>query len=368
MKIAHYSYDHVNNPRCGGGGAFRELMIHRNLASRHTISCFCGAFKGSRFYTEDGIHFSFLGSGANYLLSRITFSFFATIHSLFVKSDVIIIGYSVFSPVLTFLFRRKKTIVEFYHLTGNQPFRKYSVFGIFPWLAERFALQYGRHYITLTDSMAEFINTRYANKNACAAYTGYDTAIDSKDQSDDNYILYFGRIDIRMKGIDILINAYEEIASKFPKHLLKIAGRGSERDIKWLENRITRSTVKERIIFHKNVPLSEKYTLFHQATFVCMPSRFEGWCISAIEAGASSKATLGTQIMGLQDSIKHNETGILVPVEDRSALAEKMTLLLRDKSLRANLGKNGHQWSKNFTWDKVSHIEEQFYKSVASEK
>ncbi len=365
MKIAHYSYDHVNNPRCGGGGAFRELLIHRDLASRHTISCFCGAFKNSRSYTDAGIHFAFLGFGANYLLSRITFSLFATMHSLFVKSDVIVIGYSVFSPVLTFLFRRKKTVIEFYHLTGNQPFRKYSVFGIFPWLFERIALQFGRYYITLTDSMAELINTRYANKNACAAYTGYDTAIDSTEKSDDNYILYFGRIDIRMKGIDILIDAYEKIASRFPKHLLKIAGRGSEHDITWLKNRIAGSKVKERITFHKNVPLSEKYTLFHDATFVCMPSRFEGWCISAIEAGASSKATLGTQIMGLQDSIKNNETGILVPAEDNSALAEKMTLLLSDKSLRTKLGKNGHQWSQNFTWEKVAKLQENLLRKAA---
>lgn len=361
MKIAHYSYDNVNNPRCGGGGAYHELMIHTLLAGNHSISCFNGYYKGAKPYSERGIRISFLGFGANYLLSRISFSICATIHSLFVNVDLIVIGYSVFSPVLTFLLRRKKTILEFYHLTGIEPFRKYSVFGILPWLAERSALLFGKRYITLTDSMAEYIKEKYPPKIAGAVYTGYDTTINSTESYDEKYILFFGRIDIHMKGIDILIDAFEKIAASFPEHVLKIAGRGSDKDISLLENRIKNSSMQDRMIYEKNVSLEEKHSLFHHATFVCMPSRFEGWCISAIEAAASSKATIGTQIMGLKDSIRHNETGILVPPEDSDALADTMKLLLSDASLRKRLGKNGYEWAQNFTWEKVSSMQEKFY-------
>jgi glycosyltransferase involved in cell wall biosynthesis len=95
-----------------------------------------------------------------------------------------------------------------------------------------------------------------------------------------------------------------------------------------------------------------------------MPSRFEGWNIAAIEAAASSKATLGTRIQGLNDSIKENETGLLVPPEDVDALAEKMALLLSDPALRKKLGKNGYAWAQNFTWEKVAKIQEEFYLEV----
>ena len=364
MNIAHYSYDNVNNPRCGGGGAYHELMIHKLLARNHTITFYNGYYKGAKSFSESGIRFSFLGFGASYLLSRISFSFYATIHSFFVKADIIVIGYSVFSPVLAFLFRRKRTILEFYHMTGKEPFRKYSIFGVLPWIAERCALVFGKQYLTLTDSMAEYIKTSYPKKITRAVYTGYDITINSAKEYDDNYILCFGRIDIHMKGIDILIDAFEKIASSFTQHSLKIAGRGSDKDISWLEKRIKNSVFQDRIIHKKNVSEEEKHSLFHHATFVCMPSRFEGWNISAVEAAASSKATIGTQIMGLRDSIRHNETGILVPPEDSNALADTMKLLLSDASLRERLGKKGFQWAQNFTWEKVASVQEEFYYRV----
>ena len=131
-----------------------------------------------------------------------------------------------------------------------------------------------------------------------------------------------------------------------------------------MEKRIKNSTHHKRIEYKKNVSQEEKHSLFHHATFVCMPSRFEGWNISAVEAAASSKATIGTQIMGLRDSIRHNETGILVTPEDSDALADAMKLLLSDSSLRMQLGKMGYQWAQNFTWEKVSALQEEIYNDI----
>lgn len=366
MKIIHYSYDHIKNPRCGGGGAYRELKIHERLSSKHEILYYCGTFKGAKNYTENGISFNFLGIGGNYLLSRIIFSIFATGHSLFIKADIIVITYSVFSPVLTFLFKPKKTILEFYHLTENEPFKKYSVFGIFPWISEIIAVIFAKNYLTLTDSMATYLKNKSSKKQVCASYTGYDTAIDTKKEKDDNYILYFGRIDKHMKGIDILLDAFDIIAKDHMEYKLIIAGRGSKKDLDWLNRRIGESPQYKKIAFHHNVTTEQKFELFHNSTFVCMPSRFEGWCISAIEAAASSKATIGTKIMGLGDSIKDGETGILVAVEDSTALADAMKKLIINKKLRKTLGKNGYEWAHNFTWERVSRLQEDFYVKIAA--
>jgi glycosyltransferase involved in cell wall biosynthesis len=113
-----------------------------------------------------------------------------------------------------------------------------------------------------------------------------------------------------------------------------------------------------------NASDDEKKRLFRLATFVCMPSRFEGWNIAAIEAAASSKATIGSKISGLSDAIKDGETGILVPPENVEALAEKMALLLGDSNLRIRLGKNGYVWARKFTLERVAGIQEDFYREV----
>jgi glycosyltransferase involved in cell wall biosynthesis len=167
-----------------------------------------------------------------------------------------------------------------------------------------------------------------------------------------------------MKGIDILIQAFEKAAVFHPQHRLVIAGRGQESNIEWVRRRIQESPVSQRIECLINVDDRKRKELFHTATFVCMPSRWEGWNIAAIEAAASSKATLGTRIHGLTDAIKENETGLLVSPENIGALAEKMAVLLGDKHLRETLGRNGFKWAQNFTWEKVVHIQEEFYEQV----
>ena len=224
-----------------------------------------------------------------------------------------------------------------------------------------------RNFITLTDTMADAICRLRPGVRARAGYVSFDDSLLSREQADEHYILCFGRIDIRMKGIDILVDAFEAAAAQFPRLRLIIAGRGKESDMAWLTRRIGSSAAKNRIEVLTNVSDEEKRELFRGATFVCMPSRFEGWNIAAIEAAAASKATLGTRIHGLSDAIRENETGILVEPENPAALGEKMLLLLRDERLRQKLGRAGYDWAAHFTLARVVAIQEEFYASVAAQ-
>ena len=364
MKIAYYSYDHVSNPHCGGGGAYRDLMINRELSSRHEIHCYYGAFKGCSLFAENGMRISFFGIPLTYLIGRITYACFATVHSLFVRADIIVICFSIFSPVFGFIVRKKKTVVELFHLARKEPLRKYSLFGLLPWLFEKTAVLFSRNILCINTDVATYIKGHYKGKNIATIYTGFDQTLLSHDAGDDHYVLYLGRIDIHMKGLDVLCDAFERIASEFPGHRLIVAGRGSLHDTAWLRKRIAGSIIADRVIFRENVSDQEKADLLRRATFACMPSRFEGWCISAIEAAACSKATIGTRITGLSESIIDGETGLLVPSEDAGALAGAITLLLRDSELRLRLGRNGHQRARQFTWNALAQSHEEYYQSI----
>lgn len=367
MNIHFYCYDDVKNPRCGGGGAYRDLSIHRMLAALgHSVHFFTGNFPGAQNISEPNFRYHHLGLRNNYGLSRISFAVLATLHSLFVKTDVIVIQYSIYAPVLTFLFRPKKTIVQFFHITGKEVYTKYGIFGIFPNIAENIALKCAANYLTLTDSMSADFKNHRPQINTVAAYVNFDTSMLSQNVTDDHYILCFGRIDVRMKGIDTLIDAFEKIAAQFPAYRLIIAGRGKETAISWVKQRIAASPVSQRIQCRINPSESEKKELFHAATFVCMPSRFEGWNIAAIEAAASSKATVGTRIHGLQDAIRDGKTGLLTEPDNSDALSKTMAHLLTDAPLRSELGKNGYVWAQQFTLERIAHIQEDFYKQIAA--
>ena len=368
MNIAHYSYDSIDNPHCAGGGAYRALKVHSLLSKDFDIEFYLGKYKDAKPYIRNEIKFNYLGAGKNYLISRILFTIAANIHSLFVKSDLIVIEFSAYSPIFTFLFKPKNTIIQFHHFMGIEPLKKYGIFGFFAWVGELIALRWAQNIITPAEGTAKSIRKKYGKKkNLIFGYNGVDQSLFNKNSIDKKFILSFGRIDIRMKGLDILIPSYESIAESFPDYKLIIAGHGAESDVNWLKKRINNSTYRNKIRLFLDVEEEKKKELLHSATFICIPSRLEGWCIVAIEAAANSKATIGTQIGGLKESIKHNETGILVQAEDTKALADAMRILLNDMHLRTKLGNNGYNWAKNFTWERVSKIQGDLYLKVIKE-
>ncbi len=364
MNITVYCYDDIHNPRCGGGGAYRELSVHRVISSRHSIRFYTGNFQGARNSDEPNFRYRHLGFKASYLLSRVSFSLFATIHSLFSRADIVAIPYSIYSPVLTFLFKPRKTVVLFFHRTGTEAVTKYGTAGLVPLLMEKLVLGTARNFITLTDSMAAEILAGRPNVKARAGYVSFDTSLLTEKPADGKFVLCFGRIDIHMKGIDILVPAFEKVADRFPEHRLVVAGRGKETDTAWLQKRINESPFRGRIECVVNASDEEKKRLFRTATIVCMPSRYEGWNIAAVEAAAMGKATLGTRIHGLQDAIRDNETGLLVPPGDAGELAKKMEVLLSNVGLREKLGANGRVWARRFTLDRVAGIQEEFYNEL----
>lgn len=67
------------------------------------------------------------------------------------------------------------------------------------------------------------------------------------------------------------------------------------------------------------------------------PSRSEGLGTSVLEAGAAGLPVVASDSGGIPDIIRHEQTGLLVPVEDHEALADALVRLASDESLRSRL-------------------------------
>ncbi|MGI8422865.1 MAG: glycosyltransferase family 4 protein [Chloroflexota bacterium] len=72
-----------------------------------------------------------------------------------------------------------------------------------------------------------------------------------------------------------------------------------------------------------------------------LTSRFEGLPYSAIEALSMRTAIVATDVPGTRDVVRHNETGLLAPSGDVTALADAVTSLLSDPQLAGRLGDTG---------------------------
>ena len=101
----------------------------------------------------------------------------------------------------------------------------------------------------------------------------------------------------------------------------------------------------------------EKHRLLASAWVLALPSVKEGWGLVVVEAGTHGTPTVAFRgAGGLDESIRHGETGLLVE-GGASELAGALGQLLEDDVLRARMSHAASQWAHRFRW---SHTVERF--------
>lgn len=80
-----------------------------------------------------------------------------------------------------------------------------------------------------------------------------------------------------------------------------------------------------------------------KAHIVCLPSYREGLPKSLVEGAACGLPLVAADVPGSREIVRHEETGLLVPVMDAPALAAALRRLIEDKPLRRRLGNRGRQ-------------------------
>lgn len=96
-----------------------------------------------------------------------------------------------------------------------------------------------------------------------------------------------------------------------------------------------------------------------------LPSHREGVPRSCMEAAAMELPVVATDIRGCREVVKSNETGILVPVRDSSALVTAIENLAEDEGRRNRFGKAGRDHIlKNFNHELVLERLRRFYAQI----
>lgn len=97
-------------------------------------------------------------------------------------------------------------------------------------------------------------------------------------------------------------------------------------------------------------------TVFAQSHIVCLPTSYgEGVPKVLIEAAASRRAIVATDVPGCREIVRHGENGLLVPVHDVDVLAAALNELIQDASLRQRMGSRGREIAEaEFSLTKVT--------------
>lgn len=88
---------------------------------------------------------------------------------------------------------------------------------------------------------------------------------------------------------------------------------------------------------------SDMSSTLPEAHIVCLPSYREGLSTVLIEAAASGRASVTTDVPGCREVVHHGENGLLVPVRDPVSLARALEKLIGDPEMRGRMGLRGRQ-------------------------
>ncbi len=146
------------------------------------------------------------------------------------------------------------------------------------------------------------------------------------------YIVSISRL-VPWKGFDGVIRAFKKIEDT--ELSLVIVGGGPERAR--LEALAEKLGLKERIIFTGALPQGEVAAYLANAEAFVLNTSYEGFSHLILESFALKTPVLTTAVGGNPEQVVHEETGIIFPVDDADAIADAVTRVRGDESLRTRI-------------------------------
>lgn len=210
------------------------------------------------------------------------------------------------------------------------------------------------------------VNTNYFNTKP----TALDKEIDLKENS----ILTMCRF-VPAKGLDRVIDALSLIKGKI-KFNLYMGGSNGEN--------ITNLSEEEKVAHQKITGIIDSYGLeshtnylgfvnhdgtlpayYRKADIFILPSRYEPFGLTTLEAMACGTVPLVSQTAGSKEIIVDGLNGFVVDTHDRKNLADKIKMLLKDPKLRKKISENAaFTVREHYSWDKISEKIINLYKSL----
>lgn len=370
-RLVHWSYDSPWNPLFGGGGAQRDWEILRRLQGDWSVDYRVGGFPGAT--APEGVvdRVEFLGTGRGRWGGRFAYALAARRRAASdpPRDGIWSISPSIFAPVPAYLAHPGRTAVSLFHLVGWNAWRKYGPMGLVAVWHERQILSRMRHFLCINNATASQVRAARPDARVEIVPTGFTPLAEVAPEDGAPTILFFGRLDVYMKGVDRLVEAFATVAGELPDVRLVLAGRGDAAVQERIGQLLAGHPARDRIRLEPNPDDARKAVLFRSASVFCSPSRFEGWCIAAVEAQSCGVPVVASTADGFLDSVDDGVSGLLVSNDDGvvPGVAAALTRILRDRELAAHLGRGGRAKAAALTWDAVAARHGEIFRTIAAE-
>jgi len=171
-------------------------------------------------------------------------------------------------------------------------------------------------------------------------------------------VLFLGRLTFQ-KGPEYFLRAAKLVSEVVPEARFVVAGNGFL--LPSLIREAAALGIADKVFFPGYVSGERKVLLYKYADVYVMPSVYEPFGITALEAMAAKTPVIVSKNAGVTDLVKHVLTVDFWDVEE---LANKIISVIKYKVLREVLGRNGYQEAKTYTWDSAAELTIKTYEKV----
>ena len=366
LRILVVNWQDRHNPSAGGAEVHLHQVFGRLARRGHRVTLLCSGWAGARerLLDVDGIRVHRTGR-------RYTFNLAAPVyyarHLRREPFDIVVEDLNKVPLLVPYWVRAGAACLLVHHLFGATAFREANVaLAGATWLLERIIPEAyrGLPCVAVSDSTREDLMRRGldgADITVIRNGVELDRLRPAAARFDEPSIVYLGRLK-RYKRVDLVLRAVARLSELGTDVKLIVAGKGDAR--KDLEETARRLGIGDRVRFAGFVSEGEKAELLARAWVHVLTSPREGWGIASLEASACGTPSVVSDSPGLRETVRHGETGVIVPHGDVDALAGALARVM-EPSERDRMGKAAREMAAGFSWDRVADAVEGYLESVA---
>jgi len=235
---------------------------------------------------------------------------------------------------------------------------------------------YSRAVTSPTKALADIVAKKWNLQNIEVIPNFFDLEEYKPDESvynslfsDGEYLLYYGRLEVR-KGVHIFAEALSSVLRKYPNIKVGFVGKGMTcKDGTPMKDYILKlnSDFVNRLIFVEHIPYNQLYPIIERAKLVVLPSIWENFPYTCLEAMSFGKTVLASSGSGYNEIIEDGVSGYLVEPGNAKKLSERISEFLEVEQ-NLVIGKNAKEKVKDFASELITRKTLEFYDKICAQQ
>jgi glycosyltransferase involved in cell wall biosynthesis len=370
MRILHLALEDHHRPGSGGGSLRNREINRRLVANGHEVHVVTAGHQALAAREEDGVRYQQLGIPRGYAPSLLSYQALLpwwtrrAIRRL--RPDLIV---EEFAPPWSSMgvghWSKIPTVGSVQGYFAREKAAQYHLPPRLLTAIERWGTRSHRHLIAVSPDIASTLRAAAPAARVHTIGNGIDeaelrAALRTPVATEPGLVVFLGRLEIEQKGLDLLLDAVRRLPADCPARVV-IAGDGKH--AQRLEQLVRASGLGERVEFAGRVAGDAKWRLLARAQVAVVPSRYETFGITALEAMACGTPVLAFDIDGLRTTLGEGAS-VSVPAFDVPAYAAALRELLADGERCERMGRRGQELARASAWEGLAEQQEAVYASA----